>query len=41
MRIILSKLRDCLRGLRLFRTYTVAIAFDEARGVFTVTVSGR
>ena len=37
MRFLLSKLRGCLRRFRLFRTYTVAIAFDEANGVFTVT----
>ncbi len=37
MRFLLSKLRGRLRRFRLFRTYTVAIAFDEANGVFTVT----
>ena len=37
MKLLLSKLKDRLRRLRLFRTYTVAIVFDETHGVFTVT----
>ncbi len=37
VRILLTKLRDRLRRLRLFKTYTVAIAFDETNGIFTVT----
>jgi hypothetical protein len=41
MRFLLTKLRDRWRRLRLFKTYTVAVVFDEANGVFTVTVSGR
>jgi hypothetical protein len=33
----LSKLKERLHRLRLFKTYIVAIAFDETNGVFTVT----
>ena len=37
MRFLLTKLQDRLRWFRLFRTYTVAVAFDETNRVFTVT----
>ena len=35
--ILLTKLKERLRRSRLFKAYTVAIAFDETNGVFMVS----
>jgi hypothetical protein len=37
MRHLWIKLKGCFRRLRLLRTYTVTVVFDQVTGIFTVT----